>query len=52
MEIDVTVDILRVIAVLIITVMQFVISVINHFYTCTYNGKCEKCHNDCTARGE
>jgi hypothetical protein len=52
MEIDVAVDILRVIAVLIITVVWLVISIINRFYTCADNGKSEKRHDNSSARGE
>lgn len=52
MEIDVAVDILRVIAVLVIAVMRLVIPVTNHFYTCADKGKCEKCPNDCITRGK
>ena len=51
-EIDVAVDILRVIAVLIITVMRLVISIINRFYTCADNGKSEKRHDNGSAGGE
>ena len=49
MEVDIAVYVLRVIAILIITIMTLEPMLVGHFNTRTDNGKCKECHDNCSA---
>lgn len=49
MVIDVMVDVLRMIAILIITIITLEPVFVRHFNARTDNGKCQECHDNCSA---